>query len=358
MPKFLIAILSRPVQPKRFALGFVGFVCIFLCSLAVLNWMVNPYGQFSSRLLEPIVQNSRSQKVQLFDQLSSRPDGLILGSSRALKFEPAYLEKKTSCSFFNFAVNHGRPEDFLSIVRLYQYTYRSFPRIVVIGVDIASLNDVIPDDARPSSEPRLFTCIRKDLPWHEEFDRYSQLLSYHQFKSSLQSLQRWAFGQRPTNNTEEHIEPDGLLQYVRRQTERAQGTYDFEDAYRFNEREFLSIFRSMKCVSRTRMAYLRETVKLCKSNGCKVTLFTTVHHPKLLAALELHSSFSQVASEATRLLNELAVEEDIRLIDFSSIDHFGGDATEFVDGIHPLEPNTQRMVDCMFPSGEVKYAVQ
>ncbi|HUP80382.1 MAG TPA: hypothetical protein VM260_17640, partial [Pirellula sp.] len=103
--------LRAPVCPKRFCVCTACIVAVSLFCVATVNWTVNPYGQYSSSCFEPIVQDSRCEKIELFERLETAPLGLILGSSRALKFEPEYLQTRTSQTFFNFAVNHGRPED-------------------------------------------------------------------------------------------------------------------------------------------------------------------------------------------------------------------------------------------------------
>ena len=143
--KTVIERLKSPLEPKRFCACSASLVVASLVCVATLNWTVNPYGQYSSNCFEPIVQDSRCEKVELFERLEAAPQGLILGSSRALKFEPEYLQTRTSQTFFNFAVNHGRPEDFLATVRYYRDRFGFCPKTVLIGVDVASLNDVIPN---------------------------------------------------------------------------------------------------------------------------------------------------------------------------------------------------------------------
>ena len=346
------------MSPKHFCLCVASFVGISLLCVSTLNWIVNPYGQYSSNCLNPLVQDSRSEKVELFERLEAAPQGLILGSSRALKFEPAYLETRTSQTFFNFAVNHGRPEDFLAIVRYYRHRFGCFPKTVLIGVDIASLNDIVPNDARLCSEPRLYSFARETTSWSDDFERFSQLFSYQQLISSIKSL-RNCISPTPRTEIEQKFSPDGVIEYIKRQSEMAAGTYDFESALDFNEREFLAVFNQFCEPSHRRLGYLHETLRLCHANDCQVYLFATVSHPRLRERLASKTKFLEVEEKSLSAMKELALNFHAKFIDFGSVEKFTGDPDCFVDGIHPLEPNTRHMIDRLLPrTSEASFAVQ
>ena len=350
--------LRNPMNPKHFCLCVTSFVCISLLSVSTINWVVNPYGQYSPNCLQPIVQDSRSEKVELIERLVTAPQGLILGSSRALKFEPEYLQTKTSQTFFNFAVNHGRPEDFLAIIRYYRNRYGCFPKTLLIGVDIASLNDVVPNDARLCAEPRLYSFARDTSSWNDGFERFSQLFSYQQLASSIKSIGNCI---RPTHRTEieQKFRPDGVIEYIKRQSEMQAGTYDFESALAFNEKEFIAVFQQFREPSQRRLGYLQETLRLCEANDCQVYLFATVSHPRLRERLASHTKFLELEEKALNAITEMAMNFNVKFIDFGTVEKFAGDPDCFVDGIHPLEPNTRRMIDrLLHRANEASYAVQ
>ena len=350
-----------PMQSKPFAITVVSIALLCLLCVAALNWLVNPYRQYSSHLLAPLIRDSRSEKVALFELQSSATEGLILGSSRTMKFEPSYLQARTNLRYFNFGVNHGRPEDFLAIVQFYKNSTGHFPESVLIGVDIASLNDVVPSDARLIAEPKLYSCVRNKIPWTEEYDRLSQLFSYQQFVSSLKSLRNSFLvnSSEVVTNSLEVYDPDGVIQYMQRQAERLEGKYDFEKAIQHDQKELMSVLSNMTKLSQRRLGYLMEVVSQCEQQGCQVTLFLTVHHPTLRKALSRKTDFEQFEHDAKIALQRIADESQARFLDLSTLDTFGGDPNEFVDGIHPLEPNTRLMIDRLFPkSPEAQYAIQ
>ncbi len=353
--------LFRTNPSLGFVVLFLGSLVTGLAGIGTFNGWVNPYGQYGEGLLPTVVQDSRTEKTDLFENLTRKPEGLILGSSRTMKFESSYLEEKTSLPFFNYGVNHGRPEDFLAILRLYHERYGSLPKMVVMGVDIAALNDKIPADARLSSEPRLFRHIQAEIPWYEEFDRFSQLITMHQTKSSLRSMARYLSGRSRCSDSCSEIvfDPDGVIQYTKRQAEISQGSYDFEGPLRFNQHELQAVFSNFDTLSKTRKAYLQEAILFCESQGCDVYLFTTVHHPRLRDYLRERTKFLDREREAVRWLKQLAAANNVRFVDFGDVEQFDGEAVLFVDGIHPLEANTRRMIDRLLtePSGD-RYALQ
>lgn len=78
-----------------------------------------------------IVPNDRTVKADLLDQLKQAPQLLILGGSRATRFEPSYLEKLTGLRGFNLALQNGRPEDAWAFLNHLRATHSGVrPRVV------------------------------------------------------------------------------------------------------------------------------------------------------------------------------------------------------------------------------------
>lgn len=64
------------------------------------------------------VASDRMQKTDLIQRLTAPPEVVILGGSRALRFEPAYIHERTGLTGFNAAVTCARPEDAWAFVNL------------------------------------------------------------------------------------------------------------------------------------------------------------------------------------------------------------------------------------------------
>ena len=96
--------------------------------LIVIGWAT--LGRAPSKLSAPLrarldIASDRMQKTDLIQQLTSPPEVIILGGSRALRFDPAYLQERTGLSGFNAAVTGARPEDAWALVSL---LHARFPR--------------------------------------------------------------------------------------------------------------------------------------------------------------------------------------------------------------------------------------
>jgi hypothetical protein len=57
------------------------------------------------------VSQTRTAKANLIQRLTSPPKVVIFGGSRAMRFDPAYIRRRTGLSAFNAAVMQARPED-------------------------------------------------------------------------------------------------------------------------------------------------------------------------------------------------------------------------------------------------------
>jgi hypothetical protein len=61
---------------------------------------------------------TRTAKARLIDQLQRPPRVVIFGGSRAMRFDPAYIRRRTGLTGFNAAVTHAWPEDTWALLNL------------------------------------------------------------------------------------------------------------------------------------------------------------------------------------------------------------------------------------------------
>lgn len=341
-----------PLSPEqRMARTFCRVVLLLTTTawltVATLNFAVNPFAQYPTRMMDPLVQTSRTEKVALLGRYSQPPHGLILGSSRVLKFEPDYLHRQAGITCFNAGMNYARAEDMLAFLRHYRTRYGHLPRRILIGLDVASFSDAARVDARLLSErtlgplvPEAYSLVDRTRPWQE-------LLSWQQTKHSLLSLKRLAERSKHEmpDAPVESFRPDGLLVYHQRERERQEGTYDFQAALDYNCREYEALFRPFRRVSALRCSLIDKILQMCDREQVEVMLFLTPLHPSLRDHLCERTDYARRRVEVAQYLRLTAQRYRCVFLDFSEIKSFGGDAEEFVDGIHPLEANTRRMID-------------
>jgi hypothetical protein len=110
---------------RRFAI----LACVAAAALAVAGWATVRH--YRSPTITPLLQarldvaSDRMQKTDLIQRLTAPPQVIILGGSRALRFDPAYLQKRTGLTGFNAAVTGARPEDAWALVSLF---HARFPK--------------------------------------------------------------------------------------------------------------------------------------------------------------------------------------------------------------------------------------
>ncbi len=200
--------------------------------------------------------------------------------------------------------------------------------------------------------------VPERVTWKEQANLLSELLSFKQTKASAKCL---AFALlpkiRPTPN--EYFAPDGRIIYEKREQELREGTYDFVSALQYSQAEFSDVYRKFDRLAFDEIMTLVETVKTLQQSGSEVYLFTTPFHPELRNSLSKIAYFKDRENETKQLLDILAKRFGVKVADLSDIRSFRGTSEEFVDGIHPLEPNTRRMIDRLFEGpGKDRYAVQ
>lgn len=339
-------------NPKRFAVVFAIMLVMLLTSVGTLNYVVNPMAQYPSRLYKPMAQTSRSQKLELFKKLPETPQGLILGSSRVMKLEPDYLQKLTGKRFFNAGVNYATPEDHLAWLRLYQLRFECPPEIVIVGIDPSSFSSNLPPDARLINNRELADRIPEAITWSDRMKLWEELFSWDQTKKSVKSLaMQTLHKQLPA--PAEHYRDDGLLVYDVREREIREGTYDLNAGIDYNKAEYFPRYRNFGTQSLQRRQLFRELAKTCQANGTRLYVYITPMHPELEAYLLQKTEYLQRRDETAFFLKTLANTYGYEFFDFAKLESFGGDQNQFVDGTHPLESNTQRMLNIMFSAPQL-----
>jgi hypothetical protein len=159
----------------------------------VFNAIVDPLGYSRAGLFPPAVEEDRSAKLRLLDDLDDSPDILILGSSRARMAEPAVLERLTGHDGFNAAVTSGTPSDAWVMVRYAADRFPGEPRRYVWFVDLAN---TVSDAVHPqfAADPRAQEYLDggRSTRWPDA-DHVGQYLSLATTRISLRVLKACIF---------------------------------------------------------------------------------------------------------------------------------------------------------------------
>ena len=104
---------------RRFAVvSSIGVAMILLVAWAALGRASSAAPLPASELRHLAAASDRVQKAALIERLAAPPRVVILGGSRALRFDPSYIEERTGLCGFNAAVTGARPEDAWAFVNL------------------------------------------------------------------------------------------------------------------------------------------------------------------------------------------------------------------------------------------------
>jgi hypothetical protein len=80
---------SPKVRSARWLLARVGLAAALLLFLvATLNYLVNPLGIYATRLFEPLVLHSRTEKMRLYRAAQPPPEFVVLGRSSSFTMSP------------------------------------------------------------------------------------------------------------------------------------------------------------------------------------------------------------------------------------------------------------------------------
>jgi hypothetical protein len=327
-------------------------VCAFLTTLggallvtALLNLTVNPYGHFPLRVLKPVVWSSRQDKVDWMATSFGRrpPQVLVLGSSRVMKIRSTEIEQVSGKRAYNAGVDSGRVED--------AYALFAYARVLgaplsdlVIGIDLDAFHDAVPTDARllATAQLRRFVPLDVRLDWYPRVA--AGLVSYSQARDSLRSLSMAVRGYPPEVY---RFDEDGFIHYLEWEPKIAAGTFrpDFEHS----KEEYDSRFAQWGQVSPMRVELLKKLVSEAATQGIAVRAFLTPFHRSLIEHLRVTREFDRHRSEVTNVMVDLMNEHsNFSFMDFTEATSFGGETERFLDGSHPDEENSARIVRALW----------
>ncbi len=266
----------------------------------------------------------RGIKSDLIMHMKSPPGLLVLGGSRALRFEPGYIRRLTGLTAFNAAVPHATPQDEWAFVNL---LHSRFPR----------------------AHFQLFWVIHCD-----EFDEYSPgaalledpFLSRFLPQSFVESRLD-AMG--PAANTalalgDLHpsvIAPDGFTIADGISAAARKGT--LRQRVATYTRSTLSFYRRTPARIDPQPAhYFVMTLALMNQLGVRPTIVLAPLQPWYLSAIAGHG-WDARHHLVLAYLHELQRTYRFNLLDFSRLASIGGSPGCFYDAVH-LRPQTTRLV--------------
>ncbi|MBN2204003.1 MAG: hypothetical protein JW767_03170 [Thermoleophilia bacterium] len=277
-------------------------------------WVLNADG--------PPPEYDRNYKLGLVEALDEPPELVVMGGSRAQRFEPSYIRELTGLGAFNFAVQNNRPEDAYAMSRTLFDRAPDVKLRLFYAVQVTTFNDAT---------------MHPGILYDERFARW--------FPADLIAAQKEELGTPkpdgiPENNRysvrgcllhnsyDERVERGRAL-------ERALETY--------LDRLLPKAAAAPVDQSRPRH-YFEKLLRLYNDHGVTPAIVLMPQHPVALAA------FREVGWQAKNdallaYLHGLEDEYDLRVLDYTEIESFGGKARYFYDGSHITRENARLLLE-------------
>lgn len=305
-----------------------------------INYVVNPLGKYDSNKFPALVWTGRTDKATILKETDANPDVLVLGSSRSMKINPNFINKKTGMHAFNAGVNSAQAEDYYTMLRYSLETLKEKPKYVILGIDVEAFHNKAPIDDRLLFNRSLAKYLEKE-DRISYTDRLVSLLSYEETASAFTSLY-YAISDYPEPST--YYDADGFLHYTNKKGKITEGNYDSKiEDYIKNYRER---FTGYTHVGKKRKAYFQKFLDLAESENIEVIAFITTLHDDLIQDLQKTRNYTKIKQELTAYLNDMEQSyTHFSYEDFDQVEKYEGSLTAFYDGAHINEKNANRLTE-------------
>ncbi len=296
---------------------------VFVVLVAALACLVAPRPADALRR-GGIVQPSydRTFKCDLVERLPEPPELVIFGGSRALRFEPSVAEGLTGLPTFNFAVQNSRPEDVYAMARYLFWRAPSVKLHCLWALQATTLSDS-PFHPGLLAERRL----NQFLPGY---------LIAEQQKRTVSSAGRQM---RPENK----YTARGLL-VSNGYDSRLERGVSFEKTLRgYLAKTVPRAGSSGRYGQKRARTYFERTLKLFNLHDVEPVLVIMPYHPEALAAFRAVGWGAREDAFKT-YLKGLRGAYRFRVLDYTELAAFHGDADAFYDGSHVKAANARRIL--------------
>jgi len=303
---------------------------LLVCSAALLAVAVAVFAQqiaaTTTDSSDPLyVPTDRAVKMRLLKRLPRSPQVLILGGSRATRFQPAYFEELTGLRGFNLAFQNGRPEDAWAFVN---FIHQRFPgtklRVVwFLHVEAFRKQGLSPGLLQDESlsrwfPPALIESERKKLPQSPAEVPKARDLALTRFG------------------------PDGVVLRNRYDIAEERGR-PLSRAIDWSIETALERYATTEAALYPRsQRYFDRTLRLLSEMGTTQAVVLMPLHPRLLTAVRA-SGWQKRHDEVMTYLTGLQDRYGFGLLDDSHLSAFKGDPENFYDGFHIKLANARKL---------------
>jgi hypothetical protein len=117
---------------RRFGWLWLGVSVIALVMVAGMNFYTNPRGYYETDFYPPHSVDARKLKLDLYDEVETSPEILILGSSRAFTVSPQHIQDSLGFTAFNASVEAGRMDDMVILADYFLDNSPEPPAVILV----------------------------------------------------------------------------------------------------------------------------------------------------------------------------------------------------------------------------------
>jgi len=334
---FASALLIGRLPPPRHILRTLTlWILLILAAVASLNYFVNPLGLYPTHFIQPIILTSRVDKVRLLNMRDPIPQIVIMGSSRSFTMPPANIQQITGQPAFNASFEGGYPLDYLAFAQYAIQTGKS-PSVFIVGLGLEQLQQSYGAD-EPTNP--LVAYIGDVSPVDQILiagGQFLELFSFDQTDATSRALALEVLGRGTPHYV---FDADGLGHFYQPDTlEAAVDKYINLPGWNTPPTQLTD----------ENIEYLAKFLQVCQQHHIFVIFYLPPYHPRITAFYEQSPGFVALKKRILALFAswQQQYKYQFTVYDFLHVDSFSGDATMFVDGVHPSEAAARLMLDVM-----------
>lgn len=273
---------------------------------------------------------TRRAKVDLLQAFEKRCGGapglLVLGSSRAMRVDPAQLRSALRLRTFNAAVSSGTVPDAYAFLRFARRRYPAASPAVLWFLDVESMR-------LPGCHPYLLSVKRLADCLPKGADRRTVSLP--------RGLAAGAAEGAPVVRPRWHR--DGLLVSWWHDWQRSRGRTT-DAGVRYHQRQLAAVYRGgWPGMSGSAKWYATQIVRQANEMGAAPVVVLTPYHPRLRGFLAARG-WRRAHRQVRRFLTRLATRFDLRVVDLTGGAVVDGRPGSWYDGVHPRAGQMRRIV--------------
>jgi hypothetical protein len=277
---------------------------------------------------ELVLESEVRVKADLIHEHLAQPVQLVFfGGSRSQRFDPEFARRATGLRAVNIAISNAHPEIVWAMLNWFYAVWPEAKIRCVLGMQSGMLRDRDLDPAL-IQDPRFYPYFPDDLLREQRAllpasaARMPKSYGFlHNRYSDLGMLLWNVYDRRiKLGLTLDRALDEYIARVLRSGTGNPDSTYD----------------------TRAR-AYFEKTVALLNDHGVTPIIVLMPVHPRVLTVMRVH----HMGGERQRLRNYLAAygrTAQIKVLDFTDIRSFNGNADWFYDGVHITRSNANRVI--------------